>query len=288
MAVVDAENHGIRPLTKHDLRPLFISVLVSIICITIFGLPSDMRNALKTKNAVFNPLTYVTASFVHDSLGHLTLNLIAFIPSIFLLYFLNKKANSQKFFLVSLPIIFIVMPILSYGLVNFYGIYRQVEYSFGLSLVNGVLIGLFVPSLIIYLQCKLEKFNPLLFFLSMLFLTLGLVSFLYSLYLASVVSLIFSFVFGWFNAKRIGSFLSLLLKDSKNFIETFVFLFAFFFYFFSIFGLFPFTVGVSQDSMVGVVQHWIGLLFGIILFSFYSIPKAIIIQKQKSSQKQRA
>ena len=267
-----------------DIKPLFISILITIICTIVFLLPSGARNLLKSKNAIFNPFAYVTASFVHDAFGHLVLNLFAFVGAVFILYYLNKKANTSKFFLVSLPLIFIALPILTYSLMYHYGIYGQIEYSFGLSIVDSALIGFFVPSLILYLQNRIEKFNSLLFFTSMFFLTLSFVSFLYSLYLQFAGSLIVGCLFGILDARRIGKFLNQQMGNSKNFLEVFVLTFSFFFYFFSIFGLFPLTVAVGEDSMIGIIPHLIGLLLGILLFSTYAIPKAITLQKKNSKR----
>ena len=248
-----------------------IVACIVIVCLIVFVLPPSVQNILKTRNAVFNPLAYVTASFVHGSDLHLAGNLLLFIPSIFLLNYISKKANKQRFFLFSLPFIFLLVPILTYSIMNYYGIYRQVPYSFGLSLVDSALLGFFVPVFILYLRKTLGKLGIIAFFLSTIFLTFALIGAVLQLLTATVVSIVLGCGFAFLVSKKIILLLKELFSNKKNFSEVFVLLFSPFFYFFSIYGLFPIADQVVQGSRVGIVQHFIGLFIGIFLFSAYAI-----------------
>jgi len=271
------DKNQIGRLDKDDFKFLLIVGLVSIACISVFLLPPDIQNVLKARHAVFNPVAYATASFVHGDLQHLGLNLFAFLLFTFLLYFVNKRVSEQSFFFFSLLIIFVVLPVVNYGLLFYFGIYRAEEFGFGLSLVDSGLIGFTVPSLVLYFKYKLERFNSIAFFISMIFFTFSLVSLPYvelSQPLLPIVCAILGVVFGNLEIKRLGNFLVSSLKQRKTFPESFVIVFVLWFYFFSIVGLFPSTI-VSQGGIVDIVSHYIGLLFGIVIFSFYSILKSM-------------
>jgi hypothetical protein len=274
-------NH-IRRLQKDDFQLMLIVGLVSIACVGVFLLPSEIRNMLKVRHAVFNPIAYITASFVHDDSLHLGLNLSAFLLATFLLYFINKRISEQKYFLFSLLIMFVALPLLNYGILFYFGIYKSIEFGFGLSLVDSGLIGFTIPSLILYFKRKLEKFNSILFFTSMVLFTFSLISFPYAWsfeFPLPVFCVILGFVFGILEIKRILSFLISSLKQRKTLLESSLVVFTLWFYFFSIVGLFPSTI-VSQGGIVDIVSHYFGLLFGIVIFSFYNIAKSITRMKK--------
>lgn len=269
------EVNQVRRLRKDDIGFILIVSLVSIACIGVFLLPLEIQNTLKARHAVFDPIAYITASFVHGDLQHLTLNLSAFLVSAFLLYFVNKSVGEQRFFFFSLLVMFVALPVLNYGILFYFGIYRSVEFGFGLSLVDSELIGFTVPSLILYFNHKLEKFKSILFFTSMVLFTFSLVSLPYAAsfqFPLPILCAFLGFVFGILEIKRIASFLAMSFRQRKTFPESFVISFALWFYFFSIVGLFPTTI-VSQGGIVDIISHYMGLLFGIVIFSFYSFVK---------------
>lgn len=228
-----------------------------------------MQYTLKANRLVFNPISCITASFVHGNVVHLEGDLFAFILSAFLLYFINKKTNQQRFFFYSMLTIFTVFPVIDYGIQLHYGTYKSATSGFGLSLVDSGLIGLTVPSLILFFKSKLEKFNSLLFFYSLLLLELGLASLPYApssqLWLLSLI-FILGFAVGVFEYRRVLRYLASLRRQTKtkmeSFLESCLVLFTMFFYFFSIVGLFPSsmmwraldleTISISDFCDVGI------------------------------------
>ena len=258
-----------RDCKKDNLQFVLIVGLVSIACIGVFLLPPEIRDMLKVRHAVFNPIAYITASFVHDDPMHLVPNLSAFALVGSLLYAINKRINEQKFFFFSLLIMFVVLPLLNYVILFCLDVYRSIEFGFGLSLVDSGLIGSTIPFLMFYFERKLEKFNPIRFFASMILFTLSLISVRYVGsfgVLCSVLLAILGFICGISEIKRILSFLASSLKSRKTLCDSLLVLFALCFYFFFIFCLFPSTI-VSQKGIVDIFSHYSGFVLGIALTS---------------------
>jgi NADH:ubiquinone oxidoreductase subunit 2 (subunit N) len=151
--------------------------------------------------------------------------------------------------------------------------------------VDSGLIGLTVPSLILFFKNKLEKFNSLLFFYSLLLLGLGLAALPYAppsqLWLLSLI-FILGFAVGVFEYRRVLRYLASLRRQTKTkmevFLESCLVLFTMFFYFFSIVGLFPSSM-MWQGGTTDIVSHFTGLLFGSVIFSSYAF---YLPNKQKS------
>ena len=260
-------------LEAEDFKLIAIVSTISIVCIGVFLLPLEIQNMLKVRHTIFNPLTYITASFVHDYLQHLGSNLFGFILFAFLLYFINKKVSKQKFFFYSLLMMFVVLPLLNYGLLFYFGIYKSTEFGYGLSLAGSGIIGFTVPSLILFFKDRLEKFNSILFFPSMFLLTLCFIFLPYvtsSQLLLLVFCAILGFVVGMMEFKRGLRFLVASFKQRETLMESYIVVFTLLFYFISILGLFPANIAL-QGGITDIVSHYIGLLFGIFPFSFYSI-----------------
>ena len=262
-------------LDASDFKLIAIVSIVSIFCVGVFVLPSETQDLLKVKHRIFNPLTYITASFVHDNLQHLGLNLSGFILFAFLLYFINKKANKQHFFFRSLVMMFVALPLLNYGLLFYFGIWKSMEFGYGLSLAASGLIGFTVPSLILFFKGRLKKFNSTLFFASMFLFTACFViapyatSSPYNL-MIFILSAILGFFFGTLEFRRIVRFIAESLKQRERRVESVIVAFTLYFYFVSIIGLFPINIA-SQGWITDIVSHYMGILFGILPFSFYCI-----------------
>lgn len=248
-------------------------VIVTILCVGVYLLPTEAQDLLKVSHAVFNPLVYLTASFVHGDIMHLTFNLAFFWLFGFLLYFINRTIEKQRFFLYSLLIMFTALPLINYSLLFYFGIYRSVGFGFGLSLVDSGLIGLTVPSLNMYFRAKLDRFNSTLFLTSMSLLTFFLVLLPYiaspqSFFLAAAI-LILGFLFGASMFKKILGFLWRSLRRKETVVESYLLFLSVVFYFVSIISLFPATI-LSEGGITDIVSHYIGLLFGIFPFSLYT------------------
>jgi hypothetical protein len=261
-------------LKAEDFKLMAIIIFVSIACIGVFLLPLEIRNMLKVRHAIFNPITYITASFVHDYFQGLVFNLLVFIIFSVFTYSINKKVDKQRFFFFSLLMMLVVLPLSSYSLLYYFDIWGSIEFGSGLSLVDSGLIGFAVPSLILFFKGNLEKFNSILFFFSMLFLTLCLVILPYAatsfMLLLLVLCAILGFALGILEFRKILAFISESLKQRETFAESYIVVLTLLFYFISILSLFPADI-VLKGGPIDIVSHYIGLLFGILPFSFYSL-----------------
>jgi hypothetical protein len=260
-----------------DLVFIAFLVFVSALCVGVFLLPASSQNALKADRSVFNPITYVTASFVHGNVVHLGSDLSVFILFAILLYVINRSVHHQRFFFLSVLIIFTALPVIDYGTQWYYGIFKSVKTGFGLSLVDSGLIGLALPSLILFFKTRVEKFNSLIFFLSYFLSGLCLVALPYSrssqfwLFLIvfaiglAVGNVEYRRIFDWLANLRIPT-----SERKKTFFSLCAVLFTMVLYFIFIIGLFPSSI-IQQGAPTDIVSHFIGLLFGSLVFSFYAI-----------------
>jgi hypothetical protein len=257
-------------LGPSDSRFIAAVVIVTTLCVGVYLLPAETQDLLKVRHSVFNPFAYLTASFVHGNIMHLTFNLAFFWLFGFLLFFINRTIEKQRFFLYSLLIVFTALPLVNYSLLFYFGIYKSVEFGFGLSLVDSGLIGLTVPSLNMYFRAKLDRFNSTLFLTSMSLLTFFLVLLPYIASLQSSLLafaiLVLSFLSGVSVFKKILGFLWRSLRRKETVAESYFLFLSILFYFASITSLFP-TAVLSEGGITDIVSHYIGLLFGIIPFS---------------------
>jgi membrane associated rhomboid family serine protease len=51
-------------------------VFVTVLCVGVYLAPTEVQDLLKVRHGVFNPFAYLTASFVHGDVVHLTVNLV--------------------------------------------------------------------------------------------------------------------------------------------------------------------------------------------------------------------
>lgn len=256
-----------------DFAVVAMIIFVSLLVFCVFLLPSELRNILKVRRAVFSPFAYVAASFVHDDLQGLQSNLLVFILFMFLLYYISRKAGKKRFFFYSLLTLFVALPLVNYGLLFYSSIYESREFGYGLSLVDSGLIGLTVPSLILLFKDRLEGFRSRMFLFSLLFLTFCFVVLPYGgtsfFFLLSALCAILGFALGTLEFRRIFVFLVESFRRRETRVEACLVAFTFLFYFISIGGLFPSNIQL-QGATVDIVSHFIGLLFGIAPFSLYA------------------
>ncbi len=256
-----------------DFRLVAVLSSVTVICLVTFLLPIDVQNILMVRHAIFNPLTYITASFVHGDLLHLISNLFGFMLFSFLNYHLNKKVKNVKAFFGSLSALFVILPFLNYSLLNYFGIYKSIEFGFGLSLVDSGLLGFSISSLLLYFKRRIERFNALFFLSSASLFTFCIILLPYPSSFRTMLFLFClgcGFVFGIFEMKKIYKFISESLKSRITFIEAYLVMVTFPLYFLFVVLLFP-PVIISQGGITDIASHYIGLLFGIFPFSFYNI-----------------
>lgn len=247
----------IKQLLKDYFNYVLIVVVVSAACVSIFLLPTEIGSMLRVKTQVFNPITFISASFVHLDLAHLSNNLAVFLLVTYLLHFIYRWISEQKILHISLLIIFTVLPFLYYGVLVHYVFYAAEV--FGLSLVNSGLIGLSIASLTIYFRHRIEKFIAQIFITSIIFFTFSLIN------LPIVFRCLFAilgFVYGTLEIEKILTYLRALC--GKDRWEAFIVGFTLFFYFISIIGFFPAAI-VLGGTIVDIFSHYFGLLFGISL-----------------------
>ncbi len=244
---------------------------ISTVCIVGFILPTEIQNLLKARHSVFNPLTYITASFIHGDVEHLISNLFGFNLFLFLNYYFSKKAAKRRAYFGTLMVLFIALPILNYSLLFFSGLYssRESSFGFGLSLVGSGLLGSCITFLLLYFERRIKNFDALFFMLSTSLFTFSIIflpypsSFREVLFLLCLVS---GLIVGVSPAKKILKFSLRLWKDPKTVLETTLVSMVFPLYLLSVFLLFP-QIIVIEGGIIDIASRLIGLLFGIFIIS---------------------
>jgi membrane associated rhomboid family serine protease len=260
-----------RRLECKDFVMLMIVTVVSLICVLVFILPLVLQNALKVRHSIFDPVRYITASFVHGDVQHLAFNLVFFAFFTLVLYYISKKAGKERLLFCSIPLMFLLLPLLNYSLLYYGGIFRTIEYGFGLSLTDSGIIGLTIPFLTYYFRSRIEKFRSLLFVISMALLTFSLIlSSLSNTFLLTAVSLVSGLGCGFLVFPTVLIFMNRSLRLRATRLEAYIALLALVFYFPSVASLFP-AIIVSERGVTDILSHYIGLLFGIIPFSLLAI-----------------
>jgi len=252
-------------IRKLDVAIWSILVIVPLLCIVIFFLPISVQEVLKARTAEFNPTTLISSSFVHGSIVHLLGNVVVFAIVGILLYGINTKIPHKKSLLYSLLLIVFVLPLLcgtAFQIIsNYYGWNLS---SFGLSLEVSGLLGLMVPTLVVFFREELQNSNNrVLFFFSMFLVT---ASFIILPYLTSI------YTTGFFVAMILSGYTILFIifrkmlrfRVKKGGVEKKMFLGAsvFFVYIFLITTLFPSNILESQGSLVNIFAHYFGVFFG--------------------------
>jgi len=250
-----------------DLITWLLLIAIPILCIITFLLPMDVQDALKARTDNWNLLTFLTSVFVHGSIEHLLGNIVTFGLFGFLLYIINKKSNREKFLLYSLLLVIILLPII-YNIVFALVFSHQSIVSFGLSLVVGGVIGLVVPSVIVFLRDELKRtLDLVLFSSSLLFLTASTIAFPYvwsALYNLTVFVTTFSIGLVLF-LKELGILINFARKSGKEYRNKIIIaILIIVVYFVSLFSLFPTSIVLSQGNIVNIFAHYFGLFFGII------------------------
>jgi hypothetical protein len=150
--------------------------------------------------------------------------------------------------------------------------------SFGLSLVVAGLIGLLIPSLIIFLnkELKLQINSPKLF-LSLTCLTGLMIIFPYFrlefYYLILTLSLIgLGLYLGKSEIFKIWSFIGSAKRLEKGRKEAFAVLLVFFIHFVGVLLLFPSNIVQSSGMIVNIFAHYFGVFFGLFV-PYYLLPK---------------
>jgi len=222
---------------------------------------------LKVRYAFFNPISFVTASFVHDDPSGLASNLLVFMLFAVLLYFINKSIGKLGFYFFSTCIMFVILPLMNYGALFYFGTYRIMEYGYGLSLVDSGLIGFTIPSLLLFSKFRLTTVNSAKLFISMVLFTGCFVVVPYAVISSyNLLILVLCTIGGILTGKH--EFREILDYRRKNKLEALTVISLIIFYFLSIIGLFPSNI-VTEKGIIDIMSHYIGLAFGILPFSFY-------------------
>lgn len=250
-------------IQKLDIAILGLIAAIPVVCIIIFLLPRSLQDALWLNTRNLEPLTFITASFVHGDLGHLTGNLTLFVLAGILLYSVSWKAHKQKFLFCSLLLLIASLPMAyTFCVLNIFR-FQLPQRSGGLSIVNSGLIGLTIPSLLLLLNAELQNTKTrLLFFISLLLLT-DVVTILPYVESARPSNLAFAAVEGAIGLLLFSFPFRVLVRSGakRQIALAFIVLTAYFCCFPL---LFP-AIVVRQGVFVDVFAHRFGLFFGLLL-----------------------
>jgi len=240
-------------LLRDYFSSLLIAAIVITVCVVIFLLPTEVKDMLVMRPQVFNPLTSISAMFVHNNLDHLSWNLISFVIVIFLLHVIYRRTYEQKIFCILVLLMFTVLPIL-YGIL-FYFLFPNIR-GLGLSLVNSGLLGLSIPSVTTCFKQKVKKFNGLLFIASLFFFTLYFINLpIVFRCLSAILGFIFFAVVIYlvFLSNRDRRESLIISSCTLGYLSIYLILISW---------LFPLNI-VSDGNIVDICAHYIGLCFGI-------------------------
>jgi len=259
-----------------NYKILLTLVLVPFICVGVFFLPVDIQQSLAMRSDNPNPLTFMTSIFIHGNAEHLIGNIMVFLITSIALYIVNRLSQGTTFFLYSLVSIVFLLP-LSYGAVFLVlnNVYFHFSFlSFGLSLVDGGLIGLVVPTLMHLMsnECNL-RVNRLLFFLSMVCFTGAVILAPYAWPSFYTVTLFFLMVstgilFGAREMLAISRFARTGSKKHK--IKALLILFGLMMYFTFLALLFPSNIIHSPGNITNIFAHFFGVFFGLFVGTLIS------------------
>lgn len=254
---------------QQDLLIWSVFVSIAVLCLFVFLLPTNFQELLKFRFDIWNPITFITSTFVHADISHLVANIIAYFLVGSLVIVINWKSKKQKTFFHSFLLIIFILP-LSYGAIFLImnKLILQLPFvSFGLSLVIGGLLGLVIPSLTSLSQCEPRlELNWSMFFLSSVCLTGSvaifpyLSSILYNLAVFSLLTIvgilvIINELFKIVDFGRKGN------REKKVKAFTFLLILSFYFVFLSF--LFPETIVQTSGNIVNTFAHFFGVYFGL-------------------------
>jgi membrane associated rhomboid family serine protease len=283
--------------TKHDIAIWSIIIAVSITCIGVFFLPRSIQNDLTYRTNAVDPLNFLTSIFVHGSLQHLLGNLVVFLLTGSLLFYFNRKIGKEEFLFYSLLVIVLILPIV-YGIIfqQFANLYKWQTASYGLSLVVAGCLGLVIPTLILFLREDLQNSaSEGLLFLGMFALTGATIILPYTSSINSSYLFITLYCLGLVASVYI--ILKTLAKTAperrKNVLKRLLLgLGCFFACLVFILMLFPSNLSQTQGSVVNILAHFIGLIFGIAVGLVTLLSKTVLTfksdikhTKQKESSK---
>jgi len=252
-----------------DYTILLTLVLVPLICVGVFFLPVGIQQSLVMRSDNPSPLTFMTSIFVHGNAEHLIGNILVFLMTGMVLYMVNKLSQGTTFFLYSLVLIVLLLP-LFYGTVflALNDVYFHFSFlSFGLSLVDGGLIGLVVPTLMHLLSRERSlRVNRPLFFLSLVCFTGAVILVPYAWPSFYTVALLFLMVgtgilFGAREMLEIRNFAKMGSKKDK--FKALLILFSLMMYFIFLALLFPSNILHSPGNITNILAHYFGVLFGL-------------------------
>ncbi|MBC7129710.1 rhomboid family intramembrane serine protease [Candidatus Bathyarchaeota archaeon] len=263
-----------------DIMVFTFFALVSALCFIVFLLPIEVQELLKARSDNWNLLTFFTSTFVHANFEHLVGNVLAFLLLGFIVYGLNRESNCEKGFIISMFLAISLLPFiynLSFVLLANI-IIGQPLVSCGLSTVIAGIIGLIIPSLIIFLRDMLqEKRSDLYFSSSLIFLTGSAIAFPYINFGAYnltvfITTLTVGLALLLHVAGKLLNFAKQNLNAKKKLVTASI---AILFYYTFLFSLFPSNIVMPQGNIVNIFAHYIGVFYGIIsgIYTLNVLPK---------------
>ncbi|MEA1984289.1 MAG: hypothetical protein U9N13_01390 [Euryarchaeota archaeon] len=247
---------------------LFIPLLVVMIFLLVQKYP-QLIFSLALNYHDPTPLSLIASSYTHVSIGHITINLLGYYVTIFLIFTL--RGDRLKFY-INMGMIFLVLPVVLSTLSIVYN--QNTGYGMGLSVIGAGLKGYLLYS--VYDFVKHEWKIPLdksFVYLVCLF-NLLILSLTYHWIGVTVVLSALMFVTGYLCKNGILQILQRIIlnyeccKNSHNSkhrnlfqLETFLLILV---YLFGISpSLFPANIISAEGVVTGIFAHYIGYIFGI-------------------------
>lgn len=234
----------------------FLIVFLPVIaCILIYFLDESLKRTLTLIPSEPTIFAMYTTNFVHYAPDHLTGNLVAYLIFSLLSIAFYYRLGYRRIFEVSLIVVLLVVPVMSS---LFSGMLlpstANARPLYGFSAISSAVIGLFGFGIVLYMSFG-EKTYVVLFYLFLVLTSLGLAVLTYDFVHFAVVSILLALILLALTARRHRN----NSERTKRYYKALLLLSV---YLFSMVSIFPEQLRVGH-SLVNIVGHWVGLVFGI-------------------------
>jgi len=253
---------------KDYVTEIIIFLIVPTVVVSVFFLPQNIKNSLKSDLLKFNMINFYTSVFTHGNFIHLISNLTSYYIYTSLSYCLSRLSNKKTWFLKCYLIFFLILPLInnfSLIILNKYYLGGKLPPSCGLSGIISAILGLTPISLFVFLkksgaQLNLEKFMLLIICSSVL-----LISYSYKhifLLLITVAILLVSIIVGRKELKSIYRLIKEMpLQDISSYFLAIITISL---YFVGVIAIFPNTI-IVNGNVVDIISHYLGWTMGLFI-----------------------
>jgi len=238
---------GFRDILKNYVPFLIFPLLIVIL---FFILPMDLQNRFAFNPTIHEWFTVFTASFFHNSLDHLTNNILAYIIASFALFLAFRYQSDTKnlFFLISACVL--ITPFFSS--ITTYFLIPTVPPGRGSSDIVFSVVGLFLVATMVFMNSRSWK----VYIVGWLLLEITAYFYFLNQFLGAILVLLAYVVLFSFWGFKIQFF------NKENYLKQVATLYALIITPFVLLFLgFP-TVFVVNGSLVNVVAHFVGFQVG--------------------------